>query len=127
MERGTRLSSSFVVLMSTGDPISSSLGLELQRVLDGDRFMASFSFKTLKSTNTGVEGIRGEAEALRACRTTFGERKPWTGGYVADLGAQGEGRGMTCDCAPLVPSRGDALGLKGWAARGLDTYPSDCV
>jgi hypothetical protein len=84
---GIKFKSSAVVLISTGDPISSSWGFDELRVRDDDRLDASLSFKPLKSAKSGVESICGDADALRACRTTFGDRKVSGGGYVADLGA----------------------------------------
>jgi hypothetical protein len=85
-----RLRSSAVVLIRTGEPISSSEDFDPLRDRD---LAASFSFKHLRSANNGVEGIRGDADALRACRTTFGDKKVSGGGYVADLGAHGDGGG----------------------------------
>lgn len=66
--------------MSIGDPISSSRVVDELRARAAARFDANFSFNTLKSGKTGVEGICGDAEALRACRITFGERNRSAGG-----------------------------------------------
>jgi hypothetical protein len=74
--------------------MSSSLVFDPLRFLDADRFDANFSFKTLKSGKIGVEGMWGDADALRAWRTTFGDKNPSADGYVADRGVHGEGRGM---------------------------------
>jgi len=84
---------SAVVLISTGALICISLTSDELRDLERARFEANFSFRSLKSANSGVDGSSGDADALRACRDTFGERKCSVGGYVADLGAHGEGRG----------------------------------
>jgi hypothetical protein len=88
--KGMRLSSSTVVLINTGELMSSSCDFDPLRDRD---LGTSLSFKPLKSANSGVEGIRGDADALRACRTTFGDKKASGGGYVADLGAHGDGNG----------------------------------
>jgi len=96
-----------VLLTSTGEPISSSLGLEELRVLDADRLDASFSLKTLKSGKIGVEDMCGDADALRACRTTFGDRYRSAGGYVADFGVQGEGGGMPEDFGLAICACGE--------------------
>jgi hypothetical protein len=78
--KGMRLRSSAVVLMRTGDPISSSRDFnELQHRV-ADRFVAILSFKSLKSAKSWVEGMCGDADALRACRTTFGDKKASLGG-----------------------------------------------
>lgn len=97
--RGINSSSSLVVLTRTGDPISNSFDFDpdLEEDLVKERLRVILSLKCLKSRNTGVVGMRGEAEALRVCLTTFGDKKPWTGGYVADFGAHGEGGGMICN------------------------------
>ena len=43
----------------------------------------------------GVDESNGDAEALRVCRVTSGERNwfVFAGGYVADFGAHGDGKG----------------------------------
>ena len=105
--------------MSTGDPISSSFGFEALRVLGVDRFDANFSFNTSKSAKIGVEGMRGDAEALRACRTTFGERKASAGGYVADLGTHGEGKGMGEVFGPATPTLREGSGFRGAGGTGV--------
>ena len=92
-DNGMRLSSS-PPLTRTGALMSSSLVFDPPLFLDADRFEANFSFRTLKSGKMGVDGIWGDADALRAWRTTCGDKKPSAGGYVADLGVHGEGRGM---------------------------------
>jgi hypothetical protein len=55
--RGMRLRSSAVVLIRTGDPISSSRDFDKLRNRVADRFDASLSFKHLKSAKSWVEGI----------------------------------------------------------------------
>lgn len=82
-----------VVLMSTGALICISLTSDELRDRERARFEANFSFKSLKSAKSGVDGSSGDADALRACLDTGGERKCSVGGYVADLGAHGEGSG----------------------------------
>jgi hypothetical protein len=74
------------------------------------------SFKPLKSERSGVEGIRGDADALRACRTTLGVKKASAGGYVADLGAHGEGKGSGDGMLLAVP---DCEGLRGAGGTGF--------
>lgn len=71
--RGDRTPSA-VVLIRTGALICISLTSEELRDLDRRRFEANFSFKSLKSVRSGVDESSGDAEALRVCRDTFGER-----------------------------------------------------
>jgi hypothetical protein len=114
--RGIKLRSSAVVLTKTGDPISSSRDFEELRVRDADRLDVNLSFRHLKSANSGVDGICGDADALRACRTTFGDKKASDGGYVADRGAHGDGDGIRYGSVPAVPRCGDGNGF--WGAGG---------
>ena len=116
-DTGMRLCSS-PPLTRTGALISSSLVFEPLLFLDADRFDANFSFKTLKSGKIGVEGIWGDADALRAWRTTCGDKKPSVGGYVADLGVHGEGSGMVYDSCP-APILGEGRGLRGAGGIGV--------
>lgn len=78
--KGMRSRSSAVVLTSTGRPISSSWDFDELRDRDPERLEESLSFKHLKSFKRGVDGICGEADALRACRITFGDKKASGGG-----------------------------------------------
>lgn len=117
--KGTKLRSLFVVLISTGDPISSSCDLDELRARDAARFEASLSFKPRKSANSGVEGMCGDADALRACLTTFGDKKASAGGYVADLGVHGDGSGIGDVPGLAEPRRGDGSGLKGAGGTGF--------
>jgi hypothetical protein len=84
---------SAVVLINTGALICMSLTSDELRDLERARFEANLSLKSLKSAKSGVDGSIGDADALRACRDTSGERNFSAGGYVADLGAHGEGNG----------------------------------
>lgn len=79
--------------MRTGALICISLISEELLDLERARFEASFSLRSLKSAKSGVDGNCGDADALRTCRETFGERNWFAGGYVADFGAHGEGKG----------------------------------
>jgi hypothetical protein len=90
---GIRFKSLLVVLINTGAPISSSEDLDELRLRFADRRAASLSFKPLKSANNGVDGMFGDADALLAWRTTFGDKKVCAGGYVADRGVHGDGKG----------------------------------
>ena len=93
--------------------------MEELRLRDADRLEANLSFKPLKSANSGVEGICGEADALRACRTTFGDRKASGGGYVADLGTHGDGNGIGYVSELAVPRCGDGRRLEGAGGTGF--------
>jgi hypothetical protein len=66
----------------------------------------------------GVEGMWGDADALRAWRTTCGDKNPSTGGYVADFGVHGEGSGMVYD-SDLAPTLGEGRGLRGAGGTGV--------
>lgn len=66
---------SAVVLISTGALICISLTSEELRDLDRTRLDAYFSLSSLKSVKRGVDGSSGDADALRACRDTLGDRK----------------------------------------------------
>ena len=116
---GIKVRSSAVVLTSTGELISSSLLFDELRVLDADRFDASFSFRPLKSAKIGVEGMRGDVDALLACRTTFGERKASAGGYVADRGVHGDGKGMAYVSEHAAPNLGEGTGFRGAGGTGV--------
>jgi hypothetical protein len=105
------LKSSDVVLTRTGGPISSSRDFDELRVRDADRLEVSFSFKHLKSGKSAVEGICGDAEALRACRTTFGDKKVSGEGYVADFGADEDDVGSLYKFVQAVPRYGDDSGF----------------
>jgi hypothetical protein len=84
---------SAVVLTRTGALICISLTSDELRDLERARLEANLSLSSLKSAKSGVDGSSGDADALLACRVTFGDRNWFAGGYVADLGAQGEGKG----------------------------------
>jgi hypothetical protein len=74
--KGIRLRSPTVELTNTGDPISSSRDFDELRDRDDVLLDAILSFRPQKSANKGVEGMCGDADALRACRTTFGDKNP---------------------------------------------------
>ena len=99
--------------MSTGALICISLTSDELRDLERARFEANFSFRSLKSTKSGVDGSSGDADALRACRDTFGERNWSAGGYVADLGAHGEGKGRVYASRLEPRGLGEGNGLPG--------------
>lgn len=103
--------------MRTGGPISSSFVSD--RLLDLGRFDIIFSFNPLNSANNGVEGNCGDADALRACRTTFGERRRSAGGYVADLGAQGNAISVLYGSELVSPCRGEDNGFEGMGGTGV--------
>lgn len=84
---------SAVVLIRTGALIWSSLASDELRDLERARVDANLFFRSLKSVKSGVDGSSGDADALLACRVTFGDRNWFAEGYVADLGVQGEGNG----------------------------------
>jgi hypothetical protein len=65
---------SAVVLMRTGALICISLTSDELRDLERARFEANLSFSSLKSAKSGVDGSSGDADALLACRVTFGDR-----------------------------------------------------
>jgi hypothetical protein len=128
--RGMRSRSSAVVLTSTGIPISSSCDLDELRDREADLLEVSFSFKHLKSANSGVDGICGEAEALRACRVTFGDKNVSGGGYVADRGCHGDGGGIEYEFGLLLPTCGESRECAGgtgfkYRSLGLRVKPSD--
>ena len=104
---------SAVVLISTGALICISLISEELRDLERARFEANLSFNSLKSAKSGAEGRSGEADALRACRVTFGDKNWSAGGYVADFGAHGEGKGKTCASRYELRGLGEGSGLLG--------------
>jgi hypothetical protein len=116
-DNGMRFKSS-PPLTSTGALISNSLVFDPLRFLDADRFDANLSLRTLKSGKMGVDGIWGDADALRAWRTTCGDKKPSVDGYVADLGVHGEGRGMVYESCP-APILGEGRGLRGAGGTGV--------
>jgi hypothetical protein len=71
---GTRLTSSAVVLIKVGAPISKSrMFFDPALACEADLFCANFSFKPLKSVNRVVEDKAGVVDALRACRAGPGE------------------------------------------------------
>ena len=69
-DKGTSLTSSAVVLINVGVPISRSrIFLDPPLACDADLFCANFSFRHLKSENKAVDDGAGVVEALLACRT----------------------------------------------------------
>lgn len=107
------------MLTSTGELISSSPPFDELRALEADRLDANFSFKPLKSAKMGVEGKRGEVEALLTCLATFGDKNPSVGGYVADRGVQGDGRGREYGSGLAEPSLGEGIGRSGAGGTGV--------
>ena len=65
---------SAVVLMRIGALICISLTSDELRDLERARLAANLSFNSLKSAKSGVDGSKGDADALLACLDTFGER-----------------------------------------------------
>lgn len=117
--KGIRSRSPIVELTSTGEPISSSRDFDELRDREVDRLWAILSFSPLKSAKIGVEGMRGEADALRACRTTSGDKYAFDCGNVADSGAHGDGSGRQCESESVVAVRSDRRRLKGAGGTGL--------
>lgn len=117
--KGIRSRSPIVELTSTGEPISSSEDFEELRDREADRLETILSFRPLKSANVGVEGMRGEADALRACRTTSGDKNAFDSENVADRGAQGDGSGIQIGSESVVAGRYDCRKLKGAGGTGL--------
>lgn len=91
--KGISSRSPTVELTSTGEPMSSSCDFDELRDRGADRLEVILSFSPLKSAKMGVEGISGEADALRACRTTFGDRNTCDGENVADRETLGDESG----------------------------------
>ncbi len=106
--------------MSTGALICISLTSDELRDLDRARFEANFSFRSLKSVKRGVDGSSGDADALRAWRVAFGERKRSVGECVADLGThdEGEGKSLALRYEPRCLREGNGL-LGGTGVRYL--------
>lgn len=119
-DKGTRLTSSAVVLMRVGAPICSSLTfLGCSRLFDADRFDASFTFRLLRSGNNALDGIAGEVEALRARRSYPGVRDWLIEGYVADRGPPRDCSGILYVSVQRSPSFGEGSGLGGTGVRNL--------
>lgn len=119
-DKGTSLRSS-PPLTSTGELMSNSLVLNPERFLEAPRFETSLPLRVLKSGKMGVEGMHGDADALRACRTRRGDRKPSIGACVADRGVQVGGNRLACEScsSPLREEVRDLGGAGGTGVRYL--------
>jgi len=133
VDKGTKFTSSAVLLMSLGGPMTSPRTfVDFDRLWAAVRFWASFSFKHLKSAKSAVDCIAGVVEALRACRTYPGEIGWLPEGYVADLGVVAECIGTLYVSLQRSPSLGEAsaFGMVGgtgvrYLSCGLRVKPSE--
>lgn len=117
-ESGIRLTSSAVVLIRVGAPISKfRTFLDAALTCEADLFCANFSFKHLKSANRAVEDDAGVVDALRACRVGPGEYAGVVYGYVAERGVVSETVGMRYGSLQRSPRRGDGRAF--WATGGM--------